>query len=282
MTPRPVVAALLAAGLALSSLGGCSCVRLLPSETIARSLAGPSVEDVTAGRGAVGDDVAWAGVLRGAEEGLWTFDALDVPEEARVRGLIGSATDFVDARRVVQTGRTFQVRCERCDPYGLVQPGRTYVVYAVLATTDRPVVEIPAREFGARVLELRVREPLPALDRLGFVRGQWETRDASKSKWLPAVVFLPESSAASAQAIAAYVESALGADASSRAVLGVDDSPAEWSGYRIVFHRMTRDADVPLVVIDAKGGRRAEIAGLGDPTSLRKAVELATRKAGAR
>jgi len=280
VTPRPLAVTLLVAGFALSSLGGCSCVHLLPSETIERSLVGPSVADVAAGRGAIGDEVAWAGVLRDADGGRWTFDALEVPEEARVRGAVPNATAYIDSSRVTRTGRTFEVRC--APPDGFVRVGDAYVVYGLVASVEPPILEIPRREVVQRVLDLRIREPLPALDRLAFVRGEWETRTESSARWLPAVVFLPESAAASEQAIASYVEAALGADGSSRAVLGVDDSAREWSGYRNVFHRMTRGAEVPFVVIDARGGRRAEIADLHDPGALRNAVELATRKAGDR
>ena len=289
MPARPLAVALLAASFVASSLGGCSCHRLLPEETVERSLRGPSIERVADGEGSVGAEVAWAGLLTGADdEGRWTFDALDVPDEARVRGIGLSGTEFVDADRIARTGRTYAVGWKGHDVRDLPSypcppvVGRAYVVYGVVTSTRPPVLEIARVDGFAQLLEVRIREPLPALDDLGFVRGHWETRKESESRWLPAVVFLPESASASEQAIAAYVESALGANAAASAVLGVDDSPWQWSAYVNTFDRMTRGAAVPFVVIDAKGHRRAELRGLDEPKALRDAVELATRKAGRR
>lgn len=258
--------------------GGCSCVlHQLSREEIDHALIGPSRDDAVTNDAALGADVAWAGALNEiSNDGRWVFDYAECSTSARhpQHGL--SRTAFIDRTEVTRTGRAFVVRLKNKDvrelpSYAIVPVvGRTYVVYGrVVAVGPVPIVEVG--RLG-RVVELRIAPDVPELAALRPIFGYDESHSAARLARKPVVVFLPESADAAQSAVARYIATSLDEDQSSRILVGIDDTPSTWQGFRNVFHMESRGTAVPFVVIDGRGGRRAAVAGLDDPGALRIAV----------
>lgn len=271
--------------------GGCSCVsmRQLHRDDVERALIGPSIDAAVVGQGALGEDVAWAGTSRGADDsGNWVFDYVECPASCRApkadgpnaytsNAYWGWRTEFVDPVVMKQTNRRFAVQLKGTDvrelpEYWVVpRPGRQYVIYGRLKSVDpHPLLEIP--RGTERILDLEVTPRLPDLARFDPVVGYGEGLMAARRTGKPVVVFLPESSESAQSDVAHYLDAAFDGGTNQNVVIAIDDSPRTWSRFRNVFHMKWPRGGVPHVVVDSKGSRRAEIAGLDDPRALRVAL----------